>query len=172
MNAPVRLDRSWMHSPGKPHRLAPCCKEAIEGARAQDALHRAQRMAPPSDLELERNALGLALIGDARIPGWLEPKHFFAIQHQQIFAAARAAGALDLAAERLRGVATGAELSALVDEAVHAVAMGWALDWRRLVELTHQRALLLAMERIAIRVRAGELDHAGAVGELREHVRS
>lgn len=167
MNAPVKVSTGWM-TLRKPHRLAPCCKEAIEGARAQDAMHRAQRMAPPADLELERNVLGLALIGDKAVPSWLEPKHFYGPAHSRIFEAARAAGALHLAAAQLRDVAKPAELSALVDEAVHAVAMGWEFDWRRLVELAHQRALLTAIERVAIRLRAGDIDFAAAVDELAE----
>lgn len=172
MNAPVRVNTGWM-TLRKPHRLAPCCKAAIEGDRSLQLLERALAMRPPADAELERNALGLLLLGDKAVPAWLEAKHFYWLQHQLILEAVRLVGA-DLVAvgrhfhEQDKPAVKSSELSALVDEAVHAVAMGWAFDWPRLVELANQRALLAAIERVAIRLRAGDIDFAAAVDELAE----
>lgn len=138
----------------------------------------------PFDIELERNALGLALLGDSQVPAWLETRHFYTGQHQLIFKAARESrgsltGAAALLRERALLAAFGAprmvssaQLVTLTEEALQAVQMGWAIDFERLRELANQRALLATMERVAIRVRGGDLGHAAAIGELREHVRS
>lgn len=168
MNAPVLTTPPTR----KPHRLAACCREAISADRALQTYVRAGSNTPPWDSELERNALGLALVGDSAVPAWLEPRHFYALDHARIFEAARATGALHLAAARLRDVARSSELSALVDEAVHAVAMGWEFRWERLRELARQRELLETMARVAILLRASEIDHAAAVGLLRDCVRA
>lgn len=166
-----------MSNPGKPHRLAPCCRQAIEGDRTLRLVEQAEANCPPWDNELERNTLGLALIGDQAVPAWLEPRHFFSMHHAEIFRAIQAAGGhLVKVAQYIRTLdnppATSHQLAVLVDEAVYAAECGWHFDFERLRELARQRDLLETMARVAILLRAGEIDYAGAVGALRDCVRS
>lgn len=168
------LDTAWMRAPStrKPHRLAPCCREAIELDRTAETVRRAAENCPPADLEQERYVLGLALAGEA-MPPWLGPEHFFALRHRTVYAAIQAVGGrLPDVARHLTDQVPALELAKLVDEAVWSVRMGWlGPDFERLRELWKARELLAACERVAVRLRGGETFEAG-LAELRETVRS
>lgn len=110
------------------------------------------------DAELERNALGAAMLGES-YPRWLKPGHFFATQHGIIFEAVQTVGAgPHRVNEWLRArsgqwsaqVATSVELAEMCLEADHARRMGWAIDWDRLRELAKRRELLAAMRRVEV----------------------
>ncbi len=130
----------------------------------------------PSDFELERDAIGLALLGYP-LPDDLQRDDFFASQHRIVFDAIRELGnAANLATvyAYLRDVkaqpyhqpryerdATGlrrsgapamssVELFEMMDAADHAVTMGWAVDFPRLTELRRRRELLAAMRRATV----------------------
>jgi hypothetical protein len=125
--------------------------------------------------ETERNALGLAMLAYP-VPTWLQADHFFSVEHQFIFRAAREAGSLPGAAALLRsqgdlrvlcnnGIAS-ADLAEMCLEADHARRMGWPLPWDELRELADQRRLLDAMQRVTIELRGGQCSHAEALVKL------
>lgn len=132
---------------------------------------------PPWDAELERNCLGLALLG-GKVPAWLAPEHFFALEHRRIYEAVQAVGghvAKVNAYLREMNAATIVQPTYLAEcclEADHALGMGWAIEWERLRELANQRALLDAMARVEVRMRANSLTCEEARVELREVFRS
>ena len=140
----------------------------------------------PRDLELEENALGLALLGYP-LPNWLEPRDFWADQHRNIFAAIQELGdkaALPSVASLLRsqgklaqydatplevtGWLHSAHLVAMMEGADHAMRMGWAVDFGRLRELSDRRRLLDAMRRVAIGFKHDSMDCAEARELLKE----
>lgn len=132
---------------------------------------------PPWDSELERNCLGLAMLG-AKVPAWLAPEHFFALEHQRIYEAVQAAGRhvakVNAYLREMHPVliTQPTYLAECCLEADHALRMGWQIEWERLRELANQRALLEAMGRVEVRMRAGDLDCEAARLELRETFRS
>lgn len=135
---------------------------------------------PPWDAELERHVLGLAMLAYP-MPAWLEPRHFFALQHQRIYEAVQDVGGClpkvnvwlrEAAAKWSPAVAGPAELAEMCLEADYAQRMGWAADFERLRELANQRALLESMARVEVRMRHGELSCEEARCELRETFRS
>jgi hypothetical protein len=130
----------------------------------------------PNDFELERDALGVALLGYP-LPDWLCRDDFYGPLHRAIFDAARELGStaslptiaallreqgklLHLAPDRWSepGRISSAELFEMMDAADHAMRMGWAVDFPRLVELRRQRELLDAMARARIGLEHGALD--------------
>lgn len=143
------------------------------------------------DQELERNCLGLLLLGDAP-PDWLTPEHFFPAHHQLIFRAvsalrkrrttdllARTATLLrgkghlwtrEMGADRHSkpGVLSSTDLALMVQEASWALRQGWAIDWLRLRELSEARALQTQLERLCVRARAAQVTRDEAVAELKE----
>lgn len=136
-----------------------------------------QPVVGPWDPELERNCLGLAMLG-GKVPAWLAPEHFYALEHQRIYEAVQAVGghvAKVNAYLREMHKALISEPKYLAEcclEADHALSMGWAIEWERLRELANQRALLDAMRRVEVRVRAGDATCEEARTELRETFRS
>lgn len=137
-----------------------------------------------SDFELEADAIGIALLGYP-IPDWLEEGDFASPLMRQVFRAARELGdaaSLPTIAALLRdqgklyrrdlhgqdrhsnsGVLSSVDLFLMMDEAEHAMRMGWACEFGRLRELAQQRKLLAAMKRVAI-----VLKHGGEMAEARE----
>jgi replicative DNA helicase len=141
--------------------------------------HRLSRpLLPPHDLELEENALGVALLGYP-LPDWLEERHFWASQHRFILRHIRELGDkanLPTVAALIRdrgkvdrphspNPVTSAELVRMMTEARWAMDMGWAVDWERLRELADRRALQQAAERALI-----VLDHGGTAEAARSEL--
>lgn len=129
------------------------------------------------DPELERNILGAAMLSWP-MPAWLEPRDFFPTQHQRIYEAVLSVGGnvahvnawlRDSSSKFGPPVAKSTELAEMCVEAQWALDMGWALDFEALRELRNRRELIESMQRVAIKLRAGELSHEEARGELREH---
>lgn len=127
--------------------------------------------------EVERNILGAAMLGEP-MPTWLASHHFFPTQHQRIYEAVQSVGGnvarvnawlRDSSSKWGAPVATSSELAAMCLEARHALSMGWALEFDELRELWRQRELVTCMQRVAIRVRAGELSHREARAALSDH---
>ena len=131
----------------------------------------------PSDFELEGDAIGIALLGYP-LPDWLEPGDFLSGKLRAAFEAYLALGGaanLPTIYAYLRDVASGpysppamsaADLYTLMDEADHAMTMGWAVDFGRLRELRRQRELLEVIAKIQIGFRLGGLDWSEAKGML------
>ena len=122
------------------------------------------------DQELERNALGEAMLG-AKMPAWLKPEHFFPTQHRRIYEAVQAVGGnpakvnawlRDSAPKYAPQIASAAELAAMCEEAHFAWRMGWEIDFARLRELASQRRLIEAMRRVEIQLRSETLETDGA----------
>jgi len=120
---------------------------------------------PPWCPELEREVLGLILLGET-IPDWVTAEHFFPAIHQRIFSTARefARPTLPLVAARLRegGLTqqfdstrqtSAADLAEMVMEATSALRFGWAIEFDKLRELADQRRLLSCMQRVEIQLR-------------------
>jgi hypothetical protein len=154
---------------------------------------RARPLLPPHDLELEKNALGVALLGYP-LPDWLEERDFWAGPHRFIFRHIRELGDkanLPTVAALIRDrqasgeryvvsggelirrdacflpeVVTSVELYRLMEEANWAMQMGWAVDFERLRELADRRALQEAAERALI-----VLDHGGTAEAARAELR-
>lgn len=136
----------------------------------------------PVDPELERNAIGLALAG-YKWPEWVTVEHFAGAKTRSAAEAVLAAGfSLHQVNAWLRergltvqyGVTDGqrykwsaSELVGLFQEAQHALDMGWLVDFDRLKELSDQRRLLRAMERVEIRLRHDDADFREACEELK-----
>lgn len=143
------------------------------------------------DAELERQALGLLLIGDAP-PRWLTEQHVPSGWHpvllRAIFALRkrnpeqllprtarllvrkgllyrREAHNSDRHASHLL---SSVDLSEMVAEALHAQTMGWPLPWDELRELGERRRMLGVLQRIEIRLRGGDI----GTNEAREELRS
>ncbi len=145
----------------------------------------------PWDAELERNALGLLMLGQPA-PAWLRPEHFFPAHHQLVARHALQLGASHLVAAALRKegrlwskethgaidrhsapyLLSSVDLAEMVEEAVHAERMGWRVEWEQLRELANRRALCELMARLCIRLRAGDVGHEEARCELREHFKA
>lgn len=132
---------------------------------------------PPWDTELERNILGLAMLGRP-MPTWLEPEMFYPSQHQRVYEAVQSVGGhvakvnawlRDSATKFAPPIAWAHELAAMCLEAEQADQMGWACDFEQLRELANQRALLETMARVAIRLRHGDLSHREARRVLSDH---
>ena len=132
---------------------------------------------PPWDAELERNTLGLAMLGRP-MPPWLAPEHFFPTQHQRVYEAVQSVGGhvakvntwlRESASKWKPPIAWAHELAEMCLEAEHAERMGWAFEFERLRELARQRALLDTLARVAIRLRGGDLSHKEARRLLSEH---
>jgi len=144
----------------------------------------------PNDLELEENALGIALLGYP-LPDWLEREDFWAGQHQHIFDAVRELGDranLPSVASLLReqgylaqydttpSFAVGralhsCDLVRIMDGADFAMRMGWGVEFERLRELRLRRGLLDAMRRVEIQLRRDVIDAFEAGRLLREAMR-
>lgn len=131
------------------------------------------RVVPPNlprDLQLERETLGVALLGYP-LPDWLEPRDFFASHHQLILRAIRDLGAsasLPAVASLLReqgwlytrahgpdrhskpGMLSSVDLAVMLEDANHTLTMGWAVEMERLRELADQRRILEACTRVQI----------------------
>lgn len=129
------------------------------------------------DQELERNALGAAMLGWP-MPAWLEPQHFFPTQHQRIYEAVQSVGGniahvnAWLRESSLKygpPVATPVELAKMCLEWEHARDMGWEIDWEALREFARLRALLTEMRRLEIEIRAGNVSHREARKRLSGH---
>ncbi len=147
------------------------------------------------DPELERNALGLAMLARP-MPPWLALEHFQPAVHQTLFRAVLALGKrtsadmLPRVAKLLRSkgklfdrarhgwrsdrhsfpqLLSAVDLAEMCLEAEHAERMGWLVDFERLRELARQRALFETMQRLAIRLRCGDVSHAEARRALSEH---
>lgn len=135
-----------------------------------------QPVVGPWDPELERNCLGLAMLG-GKVPAWLAPEHFYALEHQRIYEAVQAVGghvAKVNAYLREMHKALVSEPKYLAEcclEADHALSMGWAIEWERLRELWRQREFIAAMHIVEVKLRAGHSTCSEAVAELRETVR-
>jgi hypothetical protein len=138
----------------------------------------------PNDFELERDALGLVLLGYP-LPPDLQRDDFYGALHRVIFDASRELGngaSLPTIAALLRdqghllqfapdrwsapGKVSSAELYELMDAAEHSMRMGWSVDFGRLQELRRQRELLAAMQRARVL-----LEHDGTVSEASEILR-
>lgn len=140
---------------------------------------RSRPILPPHDLELEENALGVALLGYP-LPDWLREDHFWASQHRFIFRHIRELGDkanLPTVAALIRdrgkverpyspNPVTSAELYRLMAEAQWAMDMGWAVEFERLRELADRRALQQAAERALI-----VLDHGGTAEAARDELK-
>ena len=134
----------------------------------------------PHDIALEREALGVALLGYP-LPHWLNRGDFYCGAHPFIFEAVEALGAganLATVNAYLRDVQSGPwdkpvasalELYAMFDEADHAMRMGWAVDFPRLRELALQRRLLEAVRRVEIGFEEGGLNWGEACEMLEAH---
>ena len=129
------------------------------------------------DPETERNALGLAMLARP-MPPWLAPEHFYPTQHQRIYEAVQTVGGhvvrvnvwlRESASKWGPPIAGAVDLVEMCLEAEHAERMGWAVDFERLRELAKQRALLETLQRLAIRLRHGDVSHAEARRALSEH---
>lgn len=129
------------------------------------------------DQELERNALGAAMLGWP-MPDWLEPQHFFPTQHQRIFEAIRSVGGhvmkvnvwlRESASKYGPPVASAAELSKMCDEWCFAQRMGWEIDWDALRELANLRGLVTTMQRTTVEIRNGVISHSEARKRLSAH---
>ncbi len=129
------------------------------------------------DPELERNILGAAML-DEPMPGWLEPRMFFPSQHQRIYEAVQSVGPnpahvnawlRELAPPFGPLLVKSDELAAMCLEAKFALDMGWALEFERLRELANRRALVEAMRRVEIELRADVLGHREARARLSDH---
>lgn len=147
------------------------------------------------DSELERNALGLAMLARP-MPPWIAPEHFQPAIHQMLFRAILALGKrttddmLPRVASLLRNkgklfaksrhgwrsdrhsfpyLLGAVDLAEMCLEAEHSERMGWQVDFERLRELARQRALLETLQRVAIRLRHGDLSHKEARKVLADH---
>lgn len=134
----------------------------------------------PRDLELEENALGLAMLGYP-LPDWLEESDFWATQHRYVFrlieelgrdatlmsvaAAAREHG-MEAGRKFKPNPVTSVQLAAMVESADHAMRMGWAVEFERLRELRDQRRVLDAMRRAAIGFRHESMTAAEAIASI------
>lgn len=132
---------------------------------------------PPWDQELERNILGLAMLGRP-MPAWLEPDMFYPSQHIRIYEAVQSVGGhvakvnawLRDSADKFKPpIAWAHELAAMCLEAEQADQMGWDPDFTQLRELARQRELIACMARVAIRLRHGDLSHKEARRVLSDH---
>jgi hypothetical protein len=130
--------------------------------------------------ELERNALGAAMLGEP-MPPWLESRHFFPSQHQAIYEAVKSVGGhvarvntwLRESAPAYGPIAAGpVELAAMCEEYACARSLGWAFEWAEIRELWRRRALVEACTRVVLKLRDGRLDHGQARGELAEHFKA
>lgn len=143
----------------------------------------------PADLELERQTLGLLLLG-YELPTWLEPEDFFWSHNALVFRAVQALSKrhrqnmLPRVAKLLRnkgflytremgpdrhskpGMLSSVDLSEMTFEAEHVMTMGWAVEVAHLRELRKRRALLDATRR-AVTV----LEHDGDASEAAEILR-
>ncbi len=129
------------------------------------------------DQETERNALGLAMLGHP-MPRWLTPEMFYPSQHIRIYEAVLSVGGhvakvntwlRESADKYTPPIAWAHELAAMCLEAEHSERMGWIVDFERLRELARQRALLETLQRVAIRLRGGDLSHKEARKVLADH---
>jgi hypothetical protein len=142
----------------------------------------------PHDLQLERDAIGVALLGYP-LPPWVSEHDFHAQQHRTVFRAVSELGAgacLPTVAALLRSqgrlytlahgpdrhsvayrLLSSVELHEMMDGADHTMRMGWPVDFDRLRELARQRRLFEAMRRAAIKLRAEACGFAEALDELR-----
>ena len=141
------------------------------------------------DAELERQALGLLLIGDAP-PPWFGEQHVPSGWHPVLLraiVALRKRNPEQLLPRTARllvrkgllyrrethnsdrhasHLLSSVDLSEMVAEALHAQTMGWPLPWDELRELADRRGLLEKIERVAIRLRHGDLTAEEARKEL------
>jgi replicative DNA helicase len=138
----------------------------------------------PTDLELERQTLGLLLLG-YELPTWLEPEDFFWSSNQLVFRAISALSKrhrqdlLPRVARLLRnkghlytktpmtqdrhskpGMLSSVDLAAFTFEAQEVMIWGWAVEVEHLRELRKRRELL-DLARRAVTV----LEHDGTASE-------
>lgn len=124
----------------------------------------------PCDEPLEREALGVALLGYP-LPDWMAPEHFFLAQHRLVFSAVQELGtgaSLPSVAALLRDRGelfqkglhgqdrhasarlSSVDLFGMMNEAQHTMAMGWAVEFEHLRELSDRRRLLEAARRAVV----------------------
>lgn len=142
------------------------------------------------DLELERNILGLTMLGgfgDLETPE-LSASDFFCFNHQRIFAVARATNSLSKTVASLRnegwlwsvewhggtdrcgrlGMLSSVDLLKMTQEAEWTLRQGWHIDAARLRELARIRRLADGLRRAQAQLRGGHLGHAEVVNLVRE----
>ena len=143
-----------------------------------------------ADLELERNILGLTMLGgfgDLETPE-LAASDFFGTHHAAVFRAARDTGSLAGTAKALRahgrlysrprhggldrhsrpGLLSSVDLLEMTQEAVWTLQQGWHIDAARLRELARIRRLADGLRRAEVSLRGGHLGHVEAVRLVRE----
>jgi replicative DNA helicase len=141
----------------------------------------------PHDLQLERDVIGVALLGYP-LPPWVSEHEFYAQQHRVVFRAVSELGekaCLPTVAALLRSqgrlytrshgpdrhsvayrLLNSVELHEMMDSADHTMRMGWPVEFERLRELARQRRLLEAMRRVAIKLRREACGVDEALDEL------